>query len=346
MNRLIEIKTSILNFIEKNEPYVLAGTKFIMMLMAYLMVYFNIGYLSKIHIIFVPIVLAMISAVIPMGFGAFILSLYVLGNLYGLGIEVTAVAASLFLLAYLIYFRFAPKKSYIMVLTPILWVLKIPYIASVAVGLTGTVGTGLAVLIGTVIFYFLKGVKTNEALFLNAGEYDSVSKLSVALQQSIGNSEMWIVLAAFALTIIVVYTIRRKSIDNAWRTAIYVGSVLQGIVILMGKLLTGSAAGSIGIIVGSLIAVGLGIVLEFMLFHLDYSRVENVQFEDDYYYYYVKAVPKVTVRAKEKKVTTYGAEKTDKKDRMEKKEKEAEQKEEELKEQIAKELDIDPDILK
>ena len=28
---------------------------------------------------------------------------------------------------------------------------------------------------------------------------------------------------------------------------------------------------------------------------VDYTRIESVQFEDDDYYYYVKAVPKVTV---------------------------------------------------
>lgn len=37
-------------------------------------------------------------------------------------------------------------------------------------------------------------------------------------------------------------------------------------------------------------------------FNLDYSRTEKVQFEDDEYYYYVKAVPKMTVATPEKKV--------------------------------------------
>ena len=37
-------------------------------------------------------------------------------------------------------------------------------------------------------------------------------------------------------------------------------------------------------------------------FNLDYSRTEKVQFEDDEYYYYVKAVPKVTVTTPEHKV--------------------------------------------
>ena len=36
-------------------------------------------------------------------------------------------------------------------------------------------------------------------------------------------------------------------------------------------------------------------VLQFFRSVIDYSRVENLQFEDDEYYYYVKAVPKISV---------------------------------------------------
>lgn len=43
-------------------------------------------------------------------------------------------------------------------------------------------------------------------------------------------------------------------------------------------------------------------VLEFFAFNLDYKRIENVQFEDDDYYYYVKAVPKVAVATPDRKV--------------------------------------------
>ena len=40
------------------------------------------------------------------------------------------------------------------------------------------------------------------------------------------------------------------------------------------------------------------------MFNVDYSRTEYVQFEDDEYYYYVKAVPKNTVTAPQKRVKT------------------------------------------
>ena len=40
--------------------------------------------------------------------------------------------------------------------------------------------------------------------------------------------------------------------------------------------------------------------------NLDYARTENVQFEDDEYYYYVKAVPKKMIAKEEKVVKHFG----------------------------------------
>lgn len=60
----------------------------------------------------------------------------------------------------------------------------------------------------------------------------------------------------------------------------------------------------IGLILGSIVSVLLVKVLQFFVFNVDYSRTEMVQFEDDEYYYYVKAVPKNTVATPEKRVKT------------------------------------------
>ena len=49
-------------------------------------------------------------------------------------------------------------------------------------------------------------------------------------------------------------------------------------------------------------AVAIGLVLEFFVFSVDYSRTEHLQYEDDEYYYYVKAVPKISIAAPEKTV--------------------------------------------
>ena len=49
-------------------------------------------------------------------------------------------------------------------------------------------------------------------------------------------------------------------------------------------------------------ALALGLLAYVALFTVDYRRTEYVQFEDDEYYYYVKAVPKVGVSVPEKQV--------------------------------------------
>ena len=43
-------------------------------------------------------------------------------------------------------------------------------------------------------------------------------------------------------------------------------------------------------------------MLELFLFSVDYARSERLQFEDDEYYYYVKAIPKVAMTTPEKTV--------------------------------------------
>lgn len=50
----------------------------------------------------------------------------------------------------------------------------------------------------------------------------------------------------------------------------------------------------IPLVAGTIVSVIVGEILEFFLFHVDYKRTERLQFEDDEYYYYVKAVPKIT----------------------------------------------------
>ena len=53
---------------------------------------------------------------------------------------------------------------------------------------------------------------------------------------------------------------------------------------------------------GTLLSVVLAFIFQFFVFAVDYSRTEFLQFQDDEYYYYVKAVPKIAVTAPDVKV--------------------------------------------
>jgi hypothetical protein len=60
---------------------------------------------------------------------------------------------------------------------------------------------------------------------------------------------------------------------------------------MMLKYDVGFGIGSV--IIGSVISGIISYFIIFMIRPLNYAAVENVQFEDDDYYYYVRAVPKL-----------------------------------------------------
>ena len=72
---------------------------------------------------------------------------------------------------------------------------------------------------------------------------------------------------------------------------IFIGDFVFGVSVAVGQLI-------LGILLSTLIAV----VYNFFIITVDYTRTEYVQFEDDDYYYYVKAVPKMNVSTPDVKV--------------------------------------------
>ena len=67
------------------------------------------------------------------------------------------------------------------------------------------------------------------------------------------------------------------------------------VVLLVSSAVLDAEVGIGGAILSLFISTLIVLVLQFFIFNVDYSRAEYVQFEDDDYYYYVKAVPKITV---------------------------------------------------
>ena len=136
----------------------------------------------------------------------------------------------------------------------------------------------------------------------NADEEQSSSKFDISVGQFLGNKEMYLVIVIFVITAIVVYLVRRMEVDNAWTLAIISGALIQVAGLFVGYIVLGVTGKTLWLIVGNIISLLIAFILQFLFMNLDYARTERVQFEDDDYYYYVKAVPKLTVSAPDVKV--------------------------------------------
>ena len=71
---------------------------------------------------------------------------------------------------------------------------------------------------------------------------------------------------------------------------------------LVGNIVLSVDLSLVSLIVGTALAIGFGLLAEILFLSVDYTRTEYVEFEDDEYHYFVKAVPKIGVAVPEKNV--------------------------------------------
>lgn len=339
METLLEWKEKIRRFYSKNEVYMVPIIKLFLAFVLFLIINKNIGYMKRLDNVAIILVLALLCAIFPVNAIILFGVMLTLLHLYALSMEVFLTGAVFFLLLALLYFRFAPKEGYYTVLTPICFVLRIPYVMPIAEGLLCKPYAIFSVVSGTFAYYFLDGIKRNEAVLGASSENaTATSKFVAALNQLIGNKEMYLVLVAFVISMLLVYQIRKLSVDHAWTIAILTGILLQFVILFAGYLILGIDGKVITLLVGSVVSTVIAFALKFLFFHVDYSRVERVQFEDDEYYYYVKAVPKISVTQSKKQVKKFNSNN---------KKKTAVHKGERItREALAKEMDIDKELLK
>ena len=335
MTTLLELKEKLTRFYGKYDIYITPVIKFTVALTAFLLINHNIGYMGKISSTPIALILALICSILPVGGAVFIGSVLILLDMYALSLEVCIVALILFILMYILYFRFSPKNEYGVLLTPICFGLNIPFVMPVGMGLLRELQEILysmfSLVCGIVLYFFLNGVKQNETTLGGVDEKDAAtSKIVVALNQLLGNREMYLVLAIMVVTLVIVYIIRKMSIEHAWAVAIIFGILFEAVGMIAGDMVLGISGKTITILVGSIISCVIAFVIQFLFFNLDYSRTERLQFEDDEYYYYVKAVPKAIVAGTDKKVTRFSGK--EEQDRMTKK-------------RFAEEMEIDEDLL-
>lgn len=87
--------------------------------------------------------------------------------------------------------------------------------------------------------------------------------------------------------------LRRLEVEYAWHIAVFGGGIAYMIIMAAGGIFLEATIPVVPLVAGTMVSVFVGEILEFFFFHVDYKRTERLQFEDDEYYYYVKAVPKI-----------------------------------------------------
>lgn len=302
MTGLLEFREKLKLIYSKNEAFILPVVKFLLAFLVLSIINGQMGYMTRLDNMAIVLIAALFCSFMPTGFIIMFAALFSLLHMYALALEAVIVGGVVYLLLFLLFFRFAPKDSLAVVLTPILFALRVPYVMPIAMGLLGTPASAVSVSCGVVVYYLIQTIVTNASTLNTMEAEETTAKLRLLIDGILGNKEMLVVIVAFAITVVVVYLIRRMSIDYSWTVAIIAGVMIDLVILLAGDLIYDTNLNVVSAIIGAVAAIIIGKLIEFFRFCVDYSRTEKVQFEDDEYYYYVKAIPKMTVAAPTKTV--------------------------------------------
>ena len=297
MTALLELRENLKKIYSRNEAFILPVIKFLLSFIVLSIINGKMGYMTKLDNMAIVLIVSLLCSFLPTGFMAFFAMMFAVLHMYALSIETAAVGLVVFLLLYLLFLRFTAKEALVVVLNPVLCMLKLPYVMPVAMGLIGTPASCVSVGCGVVVYYLLQTVITNAPTINSMGAEEATAKLRLLIDGMLGNKAMLVTIAAFAITVIVVYLIRRMSVDHSWTIAMVAGVMIEVMILLVGDLMYDTNLSIVSALLGAVVTLIACKIIEFFRFCLDYSRTEKVQFEDDEYYYYVKAVPKMTVAA-------------------------------------------------
>jgi len=309
VTKLLVIREYLKHFYSKYEIYLRPVWKLVLAFVTLLTINGRLGYMSRIDDVMIVLIVALMCSFLPTGCIAVFAALFILLHLYALSMESALVMLLVFVVMFLLYFRFTPKSSIVLLLTPLAFGWKIPYVMPLAMGLIGTPAAVLSVGCGAVIYFFLSFINDNVQA-INVMEDDITTKFRFFIDGLINNKEMIVTIATFAAALIVVYLIRRMSVDYSSTIAMIAGTLVNIVMLLVGDLMYDTNVSILGILAGSIVSIILVKILEFFVFSVDYSRTERVQFEDDEYYYYVKAVPKLSVATPTKTVKKINTQKS------------------------------------
>ena len=299
MTVLLEMKERIKLIYSKYEAFIVPVFKFLLAFITFSTLNSRMGYMTRIDDMRIMLIAALTCSFLPVGLMAAVFSLM---HMYALSMEVALVGLCMYLIMYLLFFRFSPKDSLVVVLTPLLFSMKIPYVVPIAVGLLCGPASIVSVGCGIAVFYLLRMVIDSAPNIRTMEESEILEKVRFMVEGILGNKAMLVMIAAFVVTVLVVYLIRRMSVDYSWTIAMVTGAMINVVLLLIGDLMYDVNLSMGSVLLGSLLALVVAKVIEFFRFCVDYSRTEKVQFEDDEYYYYVKAVPKMTVSVPTKTV--------------------------------------------
>lgn len=240
----------------------------------------------------------LLSIFLPFSGCMLVLTVVLLLHISVISIPAAVIIAMTMGLGGLILSHYQSKASYELILLPVFRQIGLPFMTPVVNGLLGQLNDVAGIVVGGLVSFMIRTVSDNQALL--ADKQSNSNLLNLFMSQVFQNMEFYFYLVSVIAVFLIAYLIRTAHIRFSWVIAVIASLLAEFVIMFAGCLFTGNRDDIGGLLLGNLLSLAIGLVMTYFFMDLNYRRIEKVQYEDDDYYYYVTAVPKVHM-PKEKK---------------------------------------------
>lgn len=303
MTQLIDFKDNIISLYRKYAIYIRPALKAVLSFLVLFLFTRMFNYNTGINKIYIITVLSLIQAFMPVSFLFYVSVILIAGNLFTVSPEIMLVFMAVVIACWLAFIRIDRKYALLVVLTPVLFYLKVEYLLPVITGMVAGIGGVLPVAGGIMIFFLsLYTSEVSNLLATTTGNGTGVG-MQRMIQLVTIDKKLLVVMISFCLVIFISAVLYRIFHERAWMFTVVIGNLALALLLLSGRLIFDLDYTIWRVFLECVLAVGLAGIYQFFRGMGDVSRMEKVTFEDDEYIYYVKAVPKIKVSATERNVT-------------------------------------------
>ena len=231
--------------------YIQKGLQFVTGLVLFWVINSNIGFMKPASSVFCTLGLAVICTFLPMTITVLAATALILAHFYALSLPIALVALVIFILMYIFYFRFTPKKAWLVLISGLAFSLKIPFVIPIAFGLLGSPVWIVPASCGIITYYMTDYVKVSAAALKEADASGIAANLMSFTKQVLASKEMWLMVMAVTIGILVVNFVRTRGVDHSWKIASAAGAAVTVVVSAAGNIVLSTNISYIEIILSA-----------------------------------------------------------------------------------------------
>ncbi len=313
MIKLLDLRAKFIELYKKTEFVVLPLAKFIFafLVLSKLDTYLDqfdkgttFAFLSS---FIVKVVISLVVTYISDIWFTMIIMLITVGRVTVVSIEAGVITFLVLLIIYLLFLTMFREKVIFTIVTGFLMSLNLAYVVPLIAALLAGPVAIVPVSVGVIVYYLsgsLEGLIAMKSKGMVDIPFVMIDMYKFFISQLLTNRAMLLTVFVFAVVILATYYVSRLEIDYVHYIAIGFGTILMIFGFIIGNLVLKSNISILSVFLGTILAALIAVIVQFLRFSLDYKKVEKHQFEDDDYYYYVKAVPKIKVPEAKKQTKT------------------------------------------